>query len=543
MIKVNVQILLLCAGYAHRHAPSLLARLARSSDFLNGVSNRLAASSQRAKFLGMIVGETFSDLVHEDKKMKMSFDTEETQTDEARWWTSIPSVSDQVGTLSDLFITVPPEERKHLAIKATTTQSADTTVQVIPIVHSTDSEDDEFTPYALPDSDPGEASDEDATTIDRNKPSPPVYIRDLLSYLRASDSYDRQLLALTHASAIIRRKSTGDGSNNTGTEVSSHLDDLLSTLTTLDDRFEIPTFSLHRDAALISLAVTSPVRTGHWLSRQFFLGDYGLSQRATLLMVIGNAARELAGLVSPPEISKKKQLPGKVASVWGDGGGNSTSVSALASTLSKTLLAPLAASAADSLTGPNVLKVRTFSSRLAVEARRGKPIHRKILDVVGQAFFFPLTGGWWVAAKDYGGAQPHADAHLLSLFLNTLSVLVHAAGPAAPALGQMSSEFFELLLSLRGGAAGDVRVAEAVLLGMLTVLEVNVEAGAEGRRRLAEEHGREVVECKEWVEGVFDGVFGGEESVRRLAAGVLVKVGEVAEDYRRTLLGGLGIED
>jgi telomere length regulation protein len=121
----------------------------------------------------MIVGESFSALVDKDAKMKISFDTEETQTDEAKWWKAIPSINDQIGSLEDLFATstaMIPKKRKPPR-KPTFEPPVTSGIQV---VEGLDSDSDEFTPYALPDSDPEDAEDEDATTIDRNKPSLPV---------------------------------------------------------------------------------------------------------------------------------------------------------------------------------------------------------------------------------------------------------------------------------------------------------------------------------------------------------------------------------
>lgn len=60
----------------------------------------------------------------------------------------------------------------------------------------------------------------------------------------------------------------------------------------------------------------------------------------------------------------------------------------------------MAAEAADKVTGPNILKVRTFSSRIEVEKRRVKPAENRLGRVVAEAFFFPLTGRWWGALKD-----------------------------------------------------------------------------------------------------------------------------------------------
>jgi telomere length regulation protein len=531
---VNVQILLLCAGIAHRRSPSFLARLARSSTFLSGVSNRLGASSHRARFLGMVVGECFSSLVDKEAKMVMSFGTEEMETTEGKWWKSIPMVDDKIGELKDLFFTTTAvaKKRKPSPPAVPTT----TTIQVIDEEEEEESsDDDEFTPYAPPDSDPEDAPDEDATTIDRNKPSAPVYIRQLISYLHASDSYDKQLLALQHGTSLIRRKASASK------ELTTHLPELLSIFAGIDNRFDIPSFDELRTSALVSLVVAAPEQAGPWLAAHFFTGDYGLSQRATLLTAIGRGARELAALDLPPAITAP-QLPEKSHLAWSSSSGSGgNDLPAITSSLKSLLLTPLAAKAADQVTGPAVLKVRTFSSRLAVEKKRGAPVHRKILDIVAGAFFFPLVGGWWVAAKDYGGKQVQAEPILLSLMLQTIAVLIHAAGPAAPRGMEMAQEALELVVGLLPPAvtANEKRVLEALLLVALTVLEVAIEA-RDGARRVAEELGAQVVEIKGWAEVAVET---GEADVRALAAGVLVKIAEVEEGYRRVLLGGLGIEE
>lgn len=523
--EVNVQILLLCAGIAHRHAPSFMARLARSSAFLSGVSNRLSASSHRARFLGMVVGECFSSLVDKEETMQMSFGTEGMETAEGKWWKSIPMVDDKIGELKDLFSTPAAVVKKR---KPTPPASSVTTTTAIQVIEESSSED-EFTPYAAPDSDPEDASDEDATTISRNKPSAPVYIRQLISYLHATESYDKQLLALEHASSLIRRKATS------GKELASHLPDLLSIFAGIDNRFDIPAFDELRTAALVSLVATSPEQAGPWLAAQFFTGDYGLVQRATLLTAIGMGARELAGLSPPPTISAP-QLPGKSHSIW-SAPAPAHDLRSITASLKSMLLTPLAAKAADQLTGPSVLKIRTFSSRLAVEKNRAAPVHRKILDVVASAFFFPLVGGWWVSARDFGGKQVQAQPELLSLMVQTLAVLIHAAGPAAPRGMEMARECLEMVVGMLPAAAGEQRVLDALLLAALTVLEVGIEA-ADGPRRVAEELGELVVQVKGWAETAVEV---GEEDTRALAAGVLVKIAEVEEGYRRILMGALGV--
>lgn len=172
--KVNAQLLLLSAGYVHRLVPQFLHRLARSSLFLNGVSNRIGTSSTRARFLGMIVGETLSEMTDKDGK-PMKFGVEDTETEEAKWWKSIRHVEDTVGTVEGLEA-VGREVVVRKKKKETQTQTRTSKVMVIEeIEDDDDDEEDELMPYAKPDSD-AEDSDDDPTLINRKKDSAPVYV-------------------------------------------------------------------------------------------------------------------------------------------------------------------------------------------------------------------------------------------------------------------------------------------------------------------------------------------------------------------------------
>ena len=125
---------------------------------------------------------------------------------------------------------------------------------------------------------------------------------------------------------------------------------------------------------------------------------------------------------------------------------------------------------------------------------------------------------------------------LLTSFLKTLSLILHASGASTLSLPQMTSEFWDLLLSLRS-AGDDSTVLEALLFAFLTLLDIN-----EDKRRLAEDHAKELLETQQWVEQVFEMAPGGSEEgerVRMLAASVLVRTKEVVEKYQRLLMGDM----
>ena len=185
--KVNAQILLLVAGRVSRSSHSYLAALARSSAYINAISNRLAASSTRSRFLGMIVGTAVSELV-DPKEKRMNFSAEEIDTTEGRWYRDLVKVSDIIGSISDLKAVAPKskdtlmENRNGAAGNAKNVNANSvTTSKIISIEELEDeseNEDEDIPMYEKPDSDK-EDEDEDPTLIQRNKPTAPVLVSNI----------------------------------------------------------------------------------------------------------------------------------------------------------------------------------------------------------------------------------------------------------------------------------------------------------------------------------------------------------------------------
>ena len=555
--ETTVQILLLATGYLHRKQPMFVFTVARSSTHTQGISNRLAASSERARWLGMIVGMALSDLIDKADN-RMVFDDDEVKTDEAKWYLQLTRCNDKPGSLQDFrdvllsnsgkkttiiakSKTVPSPQKSHkqkqVSRPEAKTNRKKLTTSVLKIVElDDDDEEDDLIPYPKPDSDPSD-SEEDPTLIQRNKPRPPVYIRDLISGLRETESYDRFNVALTNAASLIRRKV------NFGKEVSDHAEELCSILMNLRDTFEMENFEDLRQDAMIAVLIAKPSEIALQLATSFFTGDYSIQQRTTILAALGLGARELAGFndqSSSAETSfPSKQLPRHLHALYSNSHTNTLNLTA--AKLEHTALEPLALEAADKLTGPNALKVRPFSSRLdpTKQAARSRRIENKLAAVVADAFFFPLAGRFQAAYRAAGGAPAsvYLSPFLLPTFLRTLAVVLNAAGPGTLALPAMTAELWDLLLVLRAAALAerDVQVLEALLFAMLMLLEVN-----EDKERLARDHGRELVETQEWSRMVLECMQdGGQEGerVRMLAAGVIIRVGEVVERWQRIMTG------
>ncbi|KAK0731082.1 telomere length regulation protein-domain-containing protein [Lasiosphaeris hirsuta] len=566
--EAHAQILLLSAGYVSKISLIKLTIILRTSIWLNAISNRLAASHQRARFLGMVVGEALSGLVNKDDK-KLDFHMDETKIGEGGWYKGLVEVFDQAGPMGSL---LKPQVATPAKKPASKTPAKRPLARQGFIIEELSDEEADVAPYAKPDSD-SEDSDDDATLVRRDKPRAPVYVRDLIGYLRDTESYDHQKLALMTAPTLIRRKA------NYGTEVAEHAEELASILVGLQDKFEVDNFDDLKLQGMIAIVVARPEAMGSWFSKTFFDGDYSVSQRASVLVVLGLSARELAGFETSEYAAAasfpSKALPEQIERLYISSGppddqlarGSSlkplpaNALDNMARSITSDILTPITVSAADAATGPDVLKLSTFTSRLdgtQQQSSRGntkiktkprsRPRVRAIPNTTAQllstAFFSPLTARFQAALHSPTSRirgivfQPH----LLALYLKTLALVLHAAGPSTLALPQMTAELWGLLLGtgVRAHAVGDIGVTQAVLFALLALLDVN-----ENRmREVCQDMGKEVVETQEWVMGVFTGLRGGdgggeEEQVKMLAAGVLVKLREDVEKYRLLMVGDL----
>ncbi|KAM0420525.1 hypothetical protein ACHAPT_011694 [Fusarium lateritium] len=559
---VHTQILLLAAGYVHRLSPIKLTLLMRAGSYMTTISNRIGSSQARAQFLGLVVGESLSALI-DDKKKRLDFKMEETETEEAQQLKNLTKVSDVIGPigpiLSDPTIETTTQPRKA-SVKPKSSQKRQKQKKnpliaevkpkaIIEEVDSSEEEDEDLAPYSK-DSDP-EDSDDDATLVERNRPKPPVYIRDLITFFRDSESYDKQKLALQTAPVLIRRKA------NYGAEVSSHADELAGLLVGIQDKFEMDDFQDLRLQGMISLVVSQPKTMAPWFARTFFEGDYSLSQRTSILITLGLSARELAGFeVSQYQSASafpSKRLPEKMEQLYLEPASNNSALptsqlkalppnalDSISQSLTSSFLAPLAAEAADANTGPDILKLQSFTARYKSKTKsrpRVRAIPNTTAALLASSFFSPLTAHFQVALRS---AKPIVlNPALLALYLQTLGIIIHAAGPSTLSLPQLTAELWDLLLGVRMHVLGDLSAMKGWLAAMASLLEVN---GGD-MRRLCEAQGREVMETREWVAMVFErtrGEDGGEENeVKMLAAGVLIRLGEAIEKYQALLMGDM----
>lgn len=570
------QSILLAAGYVHREAPMSLLMTARSSGHMQGVSNRLDSSNDWARWLGMVVGTALSKLVDKPGS-QMSFGTEEVKSEEALWYVGLVDIKDTVGTLESFGALLQSRGQLQKALNSQQMDSKmntkkEKTIDGKPVfgpprppplaqtkivgdriteIVDDESDSDDLKPYAKPDSDP-EDSDEDATLVNRNKPRAPVYIRELMAGLRDDQNFDRFSLCIKTAAALIRRK-TGFGK-----EVTDHAEELTGMLSNLQDPFDMDDFDDMRLQALVAALLSDVKVVAPLLARQAFAEGYSIAQRCVLLSALGLGGRELAGFKIEdedynPKLSNSdfpsKKLPPRLHAIYGSTTSSATRtkrLEAASQSIEHQMIQPMALQAADQSTSHlNAVKVRTFSSRMDVEKARTKrkPPANGLAKCFGECFFFPLSNKYQQEISAYGSGSVFASApFVLVTFIKTLALLLHASGPATLGLPQISAEMWDLLLSLRVRAIGDISILQAVLFALLTLLEINTD-----KQRIVQDHPKQLMETQQWVDLVFERMGSSglvddegkseEAKVRTLAAGVLMKCREIIEMYQKQLVG------
>jgi telomere length regulation protein len=133
--------------------------------------------------------------------------------------------------------------------------------------------------------------------------------------------------------------------------------------------------------------------------------------------------------------------------------------------------------------------------------------------------------------------NPFLTPSLLTAFIQTLTLLLHTLGPSSLSNHDVTHECFPILFSIRSlPNATEPTVLEALLSAFLAIIDLNAGTST-SEEMLVSDYAREVTELREWVGGVFERTPQSEEKVRMLAAGIMVKLGEVAERWERRLLG------
>ncbi|KAF9955881.1 telomere binding protein [Mortierella alpina] len=298
---------------------------------------------------------------------------------------------------------------------------------------SGDEDDKDLKPYDMDyESDP----DEDPEAVKRPKVAMPLYLRDLLSYMRAHEDRGKMAMGLEKAEDLIRRKA---GS----LELEEYAEDLANVFTLLQDNFDTPSFYKLREGALVALVVTAPLSVVGILTEQFYAKKNSQGQRLNILTAIGRGAQELSGY-EPPSSAKSGPSPQGASGSMNRGGGSAPANATSAATLRKPSFETISTSIA-------MEKTRRFSQKSYIEAQRAVPKANAFANLAS-VFLGGLLGRW--GGNRGPGVERGYDALLraptllLKKFVLTVACLVHFAGNS-PHLLPITKELFQFLLALR----------------------------------------------------------------------------------------------
>ncbi|GAA6014659.1 hypothetical protein JCM10207_006893 [Rhodosporidiobolus poonsookiae] len=447
-------------------------------------------------------------------------------------------------------------------------------------------------------------------TRKRGRLRPPVYVPELVAYLKGTDpegkkeeadgEAERVEMGLKEGEALVRRKAGWGG------ELKENAIDLAFTVMGLQDNFELDGFDQLKQNILVALLTACPVEVAPVVTEQYFTNSYSVAQRHTLLAVLALSARELAGLPNPtanasqppppkPASFPSKQLPPALhRRLLGAEAAESGPLEVLSADLARIALSGAREDAESIVPGAareKLLNVRSgtttrtsVSSRLAT-ARNGStaPLTStpSFATLAAEFFILPLINRLWLFLRDtatsatlltsrartagtYMGGAPSTpallDPYLLSKFLATLSVLVHAARHSPAFLAVIVPETLALVIALKpappslaqtalgddddlDGAALNRDAVEAAALE-LALVALDGTVALDGGRALMSSRtvigGSTLVgEVKDWAEAVFEAeerkggeLGGGVGRSGRAAAGVLLRVEEVLEKWR-----------
>ncbi|OAP63536.1 hypothetical protein AYL99_02763 [Fonsecaea erecta] len=536
-LLATAQTILLAFGYLNRLDHSSVKKFSGSSAFVRAVSNRLSASVPRARLLGMMVAVAVSKLVDQPDKI-LNFGIEEMEGEQMQRFVGLVDIQDTIGSLEQLVKNaIEPSKKRplHTTPKAVrrkrlSTEPRPQGSKIVAIEEVSDSdgapsageeeEEEDLQPYPLPDSDPSD-SDDDPTLVNRNKPAPPVYITSLIKQLNAKNDPSAVELAIKTAPSLIRRKA------NFGDELSSNILQLASSLVNVQEGMDSDDVQRSRLEGIIACLVSIPRLMGPWIVSMYFEGDFSLSTRATLLTAVSLGSRELAGInidVDRPSATERpseppfpsNRLPPRLEPVYS----SPAAVDTITTALSYRTLQPLALEAADKLTGPDILKVRTFSSRMKVAAKtaakleaRSKRIPKDLHKLLAEALYLPFCSRLTLllaslVTSPYLVNSTLLHPSLIKLSLQTLIILISTIGPNAVQLPTLTHESLLLLTTLHTlpSLAHDAIILPPILHLILTLLDLNIEAGSTSEERLVTDFGPMFAELVSWTSSLGDRV-------------------------------------
>lgn len=491
-------------------APEAVKSMVNHQDFVSAISNRLSSLSDRVKFLGVYFADSVCKMAGEPQIFDMEIPADLVLPD-ARLTAAdvILNEEDAWDILASPQVVEPPSH------------------DVVQLEHA-------LRPVSI--ADDNMSDEEDDPTLNTAKPVlAPIYVRDILAYLTSDSSkdnqaYEKQKIALQTAPTLLRQKL------HFGTEVAFFAEELMSMLVALPNQYDEPGFEAQRLNAMIAVVVSYPKITTH-TCHLLLTGDYSLQQRICLLSCMSLAARELRGFEdeSVRKAFKQtnfptKQLPEKLhrqylAADTSDYGYNSIEAS-----IQNQLMSQASEDARDQIHGGKILRISLALTKKTGEiSQPGNISHEALVQfrkTVGTSFFFPLVAVWYESGGiNIGPYTPVLVAH----FVRTLSIILHAAYPAAVNFHDMVGEYIALVCPLLEKVTpSELQLIESIVTGLLLIVDV-----CDGQF-LIQNYNNQLSVVERTVAGWWEELI--EDKVKSLCAGLLLKLGTLRTDMEKLIL-------
>ncbi|KDQ18178.1 hypothetical protein BOTBODRAFT_155292 [Botryobasidium botryosum FD-172 SS1] len=465
--------------------------------------------------------------------------------------------------------------------------------------------DDSLTGYASPSptSRPSSPTPSELEEIERDptlrrgaekKVHPPVYLADLGQMIQggsgkkedAEVEASRIEMALQTAAELVRRK------RDYGTELEENAVNLTILFAFLQDNFDLEGFEEKRQATLNALVACCPKKAAPCLAEQFFNNQYSTAQRFAMLTALALGARELADLSSPPQATSatfpSKALPPALHRKYimdADISPETNRVSELMRGITHMAIDRGRREAEEKIPEivrekqlrvrprrPDIAEVGALGAREQLGSTNPRAKVARFKELAVEYFILPLINRFWLYLRDeqareqrslrsssaYRGAGTGMvlEAMLLSHFLSTLTILMHAAHHSPAYLSILAPEALEVALtmgtrpvSVAADSDPSGKDKEAAVLGSafeLALVVLDTCAALDGGKSLGLEHTKMLLAIGEWAGEMFalleKGVNleggGGDEikRVRRAAASVVIKVEEMTSRWRRSMI-------
>ncbi|KAK7204073.1 telomere length regulation protein-domain-containing protein [Myxozyma melibiosi] len=530
-----------------------IKQITQSTAFIEGISNRLGAMSPKLRYMGMALGMALN--ARDENSPRLNFDEVEGFASEYERWRRLLEINDATAMdenwWDDLSVPQVGTDREILTSESDVQISQEHSQRV-----TGDSDDEEiedvedtegFMPYSLVD-DGSEDSDDDPT-LRNEKVRPPVYMIDLIAYFNETDEskgLQKHKIALAHAARIILRKS------GFGQELAVTSKELAQIMCGLRNNYGLDNFDQQKMNAMIALCVTSPETVGAVYAENVSFGDYSLQERLMMLSSIALASLHLSGKstynfdISAEDLFPSKMLPASAhsrfatekdfAQDW-----HKVGLGYIDRELRTIKAGSLRASVGNAIERADMGKSgEVFVSRklLAERERQSgggssssvvRAIQKNsVAPIAGSAFFFPLSMRWKYFTSSI--TRNSFGEMLVAHYIKTMAIVLNCSYPSATDIFDMSAELMAIVSTVRRDV-GEPTVLEAVLTAVLVVMDVNEE------RVLVDAFSKHLLELKDYLDVSWERI--GEEDVRNLAAGVLVKISELVSKWQRRMMGDI----